>query len=204
MRTMLSERRESKSLLSRAENADGRIDAVVVVFCSSAAFPLQKLKNSSPRRQRHGPRHGRASRGRGADDGLARLDDGAGVERLELDADGLRGRRAGGGDGRGSHGASRDCWPRRSGGRSLREGDDGGHIAFLFRKAVERERETGGKQAVGCLGEKLKWESLWFFVFCRRKKKKSTLTSTSPTQVDNSLSLLLRILHVTKKEEIIN
>lgn len=98
-----------------------------------------------PRRQRHGPSDGRARRSRGADDGLAGLDDGAGVERLELDADGLRGRAGGGGDGRRSSGASRDRrWPRGRG-RSLREGDDGSHCFLLslegFREFFQRVRE---------------------------------------------------------------
>ena len=101
-------------------------------------------KEHSPRRQRHGPSHGRARRGRGADDGLAGLDDGAGVERLELDADGLRRGAGSSGDGRRSSGASRDRrWPRR-GGRSLREGDDGSHCFSLKARGRVRERAREG------------------------------------------------------------
>ena len=83
----------------------------MVSFVGCIFLPLEQNKktNHSPRRQRHGPGDGRARRGRSPDDGLAGLDDGAGVERLELDADGLRrGRAGGGGDGRRSSGTSRD------------------------------------------------------------------------------------------------
>lgn len=89
-----------------------------------------------PRRQRHGPRDGRARRRRGADDGLSGLDDRAGVERLELDPDRLRGRGGGGGGGR--RGGAASLCRRCGGGRPLRESNDLHSCAFSFRKQVRR------------------------------------------------------------------